>query len=208
MSIRGVFQLQKLTVSHCFESGSSRGIRAFIEKGLLADFAARHPHVEVRGWFCYRVVCGLLLLHHSRASDGPSYPSQLCKERKIGVCTRAYKSSRPPARPPHERCLALSLSLSSFPLPLSLPSKKYTWLLGLYFHHSRGCRMGCNSRWSAAVRAAVCLALPAAIHHRHRRAIFAIKAFERPIHSPLDQPAVIKSIEPCFCVFGFCDHII
>ena len=47
MSIRGVFQLLKLTVSHCQEGGSSRGIRSFIEKGLLAEFASRHPHVEV-----------------------------------------------------------------------------------------------------------------------------------------------------------------
>lgn len=47
MSIRGVFQLLKLNVSYCQWDGSSRVIRSFLEKGLLEEFAAKYPHVDV-----------------------------------------------------------------------------------------------------------------------------------------------------------------
>ncbi|CAH1452203.1 unnamed protein product [Lactuca virosa] len=46
MSQRGVWQLQKLTVSYCNWGGSSRGIRAFMESHLQA-FKENNPQLEV-----------------------------------------------------------------------------------------------------------------------------------------------------------------
>ncbi|KAL3647332.1 hypothetical protein CASFOL_008300 [Castilleja foliolosa] len=46
MSIRGVWQLQKLVVSFCNWGGSSRGIRAFMESDLPA-FIEKNPQLEV-----------------------------------------------------------------------------------------------------------------------------------------------------------------
>ncbi|KAI3506660.1 hypothetical protein L1887_21223 [Cichorium endivia] len=46
MSQRGVWQLQKLTVSYCNWGGSSRGIREFMESQLQA-FKESNPQLEV-----------------------------------------------------------------------------------------------------------------------------------------------------------------
>ncbi|KZV55272.1 hypothetical protein F511_06749 [Dorcoceras hygrometricum] len=46
MSLRGVWQLQKLVVSFCNWGGSSRGIREFMESHLPA-FREKNPHLEV-----------------------------------------------------------------------------------------------------------------------------------------------------------------
>ncbi|KAL4588257.1 hypothetical protein LXL04_001140 [Taraxacum kok-saghyz] len=46
MSQRGVWQLQKLTVSYCNWGGSSRGIRGFMESQLQA-FKESNPQLEV-----------------------------------------------------------------------------------------------------------------------------------------------------------------
>ncbi|KAL2249315.1 54S ribosomal protein L51, mitochondrial [Sesamum indicum] len=46
MSLRGVWQLQKLIVSFCNWGGSSRGIRAFMESHLPA-FREKNPQLEV-----------------------------------------------------------------------------------------------------------------------------------------------------------------
>ena len=46
MSIRGVWQLLRLNINYCDHSGSSRHIRAFINKGLT-EYAAEYPHAEV-----------------------------------------------------------------------------------------------------------------------------------------------------------------
>ncbi|KAL3838177.1 hypothetical protein ACJIZ3_022768 [Penstemon smallii] len=46
MSLRGVWQLQKLVVSFCNWGGSSRGIRAFMESHLPA-FKETNPQLEV-----------------------------------------------------------------------------------------------------------------------------------------------------------------
>ncbi|KNA06384.1 hypothetical protein SOVF_180990 [Spinacia oleracea] len=46
MSLRGVWQLQKLIVSYCDWGGSSRGIRAFMETHL-PSIQESNPRVEV-----------------------------------------------------------------------------------------------------------------------------------------------------------------
>ncbi|KAK1270449.1 hypothetical protein QJS04_geneDACA014187 [Acorus gramineus] len=46
MALKGVWQLQKLVVSYCDISGSSRGIRAFMESHLPA-FKEGNPQLEV-----------------------------------------------------------------------------------------------------------------------------------------------------------------
>ena len=44
--IRGVWQLQRLTLVHCKSGGSSRGARDFIES-RLPQFAAAHPQLKL-----------------------------------------------------------------------------------------------------------------------------------------------------------------
>jgi hypothetical protein len=44
--IRGVWQLQRLTLVHCKSGGSSRGARDFIET-RLPQFAAAHPQLKL-----------------------------------------------------------------------------------------------------------------------------------------------------------------
>ncbi|XP_021752186.1 54S ribosomal protein L51, mitochondrial-like [Chenopodium quinoa] len=46
MSLRGVWQLQKLIVSYCDWGGSSRGIRAFMETNL-PSIKESNPRIEV-----------------------------------------------------------------------------------------------------------------------------------------------------------------
>ncbi|KAK1290653.1 hypothetical protein QJS10_CPB18g00388 [Acorus calamus] len=46
MALKGVWQLQKLVISFCDISGSSRGIRAFMESHLPA-FKERNPQLEL-----------------------------------------------------------------------------------------------------------------------------------------------------------------
>ena len=47
MSIRGVFQLQKLTLRYCDIQSGSRGVRDFLRDGAAA-FAATNPHLEIQ----------------------------------------------------------------------------------------------------------------------------------------------------------------
>ncbi|DBA69533.1 TPA: hypothetical protein ACH3X2_012733 [Trebouxia sp. C0005] len=47
MTQRGVWQLQRLTVSFCEHSGSSRGAREFV-KSFLPLFAEDNKHIEVK----------------------------------------------------------------------------------------------------------------------------------------------------------------
>lgn len=46
MALRGVWQLKKLVVSYCNFSGSSRGVRKFIDQELPA-FKEKNPQLEV-----------------------------------------------------------------------------------------------------------------------------------------------------------------
>lgn len=48
MATRGVFQLQKLTLSYCEHGGSSRVIRDFLSSGNLLDWAKERPHIQIR----------------------------------------------------------------------------------------------------------------------------------------------------------------
>ena len=47
MSIRGVWQLSKLSIVHCRSQGSSRGAREFV-LSTLPHFKAVNPHIEVQ----------------------------------------------------------------------------------------------------------------------------------------------------------------
>uniref|UniRef100_A0A6U4K2F5 Large ribosomal subunit protein mL43 n=1 Tax=Hemiselmis andersenii TaxID=464988 RepID=A0A6U4K2F5_HEMAN len=42
----GVWQLKKLVVSYCTHSGSSRGVKAFVEN-RLPKFQQRYPHLDI-----------------------------------------------------------------------------------------------------------------------------------------------------------------
>ena len=53
MSIRGVFQLSKLTVRYCDIQSGSRGVRDFLRNGATA-FAAKNPHLDIH----VEVQCG------------------------------------------------------------------------------------------------------------------------------------------------------
>ena len=46
MSIRGVWQLSKLSIVHCRSQGSSRGAREFVHS-TLPQFKADNPHIAV-----------------------------------------------------------------------------------------------------------------------------------------------------------------
>ena len=48
MATRGVFQLQKLTLSYCEVGGSSKVIRDFLSSGNLLDWAKERPHIQIR----------------------------------------------------------------------------------------------------------------------------------------------------------------
>ena len=47
MSANGVKQLARVSLFFSAHAGSSRGVRAAIDSGALAAFAAQHPHVLV-----------------------------------------------------------------------------------------------------------------------------------------------------------------
>eukprot|EP00700_Malawimonas_jakobiformis_P001195 EC720678.1.p1 GENE.EC720678.1~~EC720678.1.p1 ORF type:complete len:125 (+),score=16.90 EC720678.1:66-440(+) len=47
MSKNGIIQLKNLVVFYCKHSGSSRGVRSFLETERLTKFAEEHPSVVV-----------------------------------------------------------------------------------------------------------------------------------------------------------------
>jgi large subunit ribosomal protein L43 len=47
MAKRGVWALRQLTLHYCKNGGSSRGVREYIETGLV-DFARQNPQIECR----------------------------------------------------------------------------------------------------------------------------------------------------------------
>lgn len=48
MAKRGQWALRQLTLHYCKNGGSSRGVREYIESGLLVNFAKQNPQIELR----------------------------------------------------------------------------------------------------------------------------------------------------------------
>lgn len=48
MATRGVFQLQKLTLSYCEHGGSSKAVRDYLASGKLMQWAKDRPSLEIR----------------------------------------------------------------------------------------------------------------------------------------------------------------
>ncbi len=46
MALRGVWQLRELAIRYSLEGGSSRGVRAFVEDGLV-EFAKKNPQIAI-----------------------------------------------------------------------------------------------------------------------------------------------------------------
>lgn len=46
MALRGVWQLRELAIRYSLEGGSSRGVRAFVEDGLV-EFARKNPQIAI-----------------------------------------------------------------------------------------------------------------------------------------------------------------
>lgn len=46
MALRGVWQLRELAIRYSLGGGSSRGVRDFVENGLV-DFAKKNPHISI-----------------------------------------------------------------------------------------------------------------------------------------------------------------
>ena len=47
MSVKGVWQLQKLTIQYCGWGGSSMFMRRLLDSPALSEFAEANPQVEV-----------------------------------------------------------------------------------------------------------------------------------------------------------------
>lgn len=47
MARNGVWELRNVLLRYCATGGSSRGVREYVESGLV-QFAERNPHIEIR----------------------------------------------------------------------------------------------------------------------------------------------------------------